>query len=69
MIIQSTSSSSVADPGIPIGGVDPIGGHQPLVQALFGKNVCENGELGPIGVGTCALVYQAEHTPHKNYFG
>ena len=26
----------------PLGGADPLGGHQPPMHTLFGKNVCEN---------------------------
>ena len=26
----------------PLGGTDPVGGHQPPTRTLFGKNVCEN---------------------------
>ena len=49
---------AVADPGSPMGGRGPIGGGcGPPTQALFGKNVCENGELDPIG-GACT-----RHTP------
>ena len=43
----------VADAGFPVGGrrpvrgrVDPLGGHGPPMQALFGKNVCENKRIG-----------------------
>ena len=34
--------NAVADPGFPVGGRQPIGGHQPPTHTLFGKNVCEN---------------------------
>ena len=50
----SSSTSSVADPGFPMGGggMSPLGeGRGPLTWVLFGKNVCEK-ELGPIG-GAC----------------
>ena len=30
----------------PLGGHRAIGGHQPLMHALFGKNVCENKRIG-----------------------
>ena len=30
----------------PLGGCQPIGGHQPLTCTLFGKNVCENERNG-----------------------
>ena len=36
----------VADPGFPIGGVHPLGGHGPPTWALFGENVCENERIG-----------------------
>ena len=28
------------------GGVHPLGGHEPPMQALFGENVCENVRIG-----------------------
>ena len=38
---------SVADPGFPVGGgVDPLGGCEPLMRALFGKNGCKNERIG-----------------------
>ena len=37
---------SVADPGFPIGGVHPLGGCGPPIQALFGENVCKNERIG-----------------------
>ena len=37
---------SVADPGLPVGGVHPLGGHRPLMWALLGENVCENERIG-----------------------
>ena len=37
---------SVVDPGFPVGGCAPIGGHGPLTQVLFGENVCENERIG-----------------------
>ena len=41
---------SGADPGFPIGGVDPFcRGGGPLMWALFGENVCENERIGPWG--------------------
>ena len=37
----------MADPGFPMGGgVDPLGGHGPQTQALFGENICENERIG-----------------------
>ena len=38
---------TVADPGF------PVGGRGPPMQALFGKNVCENERIGSWG-GACA---------------
>ena len=29
--------------------MDPLGERGPLMQALFGKNVCKMKELGPVG--------------------
>ena len=54
MVITNTKRAlhvtikSVADPGFPIGvgGTGPLGGHQPLMQALFGRNVCKNERIG-----------------------
>ena len=40
---------SVADPGFPIGGMDPSGECGPLTGALFGENVCENERIGSVG--------------------
>ena len=38
---------AVADPGFPVGGgVHPLGGHGPLIRALFSENVCENERIG-----------------------
>ena len=38
---------SVADPGFPVGGgVHPLGGHGPLMRALFSENVCETERIG-----------------------
>ena len=42
-------SSAVADPGFPVGGVDPLGGHGPPMWELFSKNVCENERIGSRG--------------------
>ena len=40
----------MADPGFPVGGRGPVrGGRGPLMQALFGKNVCENKRIGSHG--------------------
>ena len=46
----------MADPGFPVGGVDPLGGHVdslggrgPPMWALFGENVCENEGIGSHG--------------------
>ena len=38
----------MADLGFPVGGVDPLGGHGPLVQVLFAKMYAKMKELGPI---------------------
>ena len=43
---------SVADPGFPVGGVDPLGGNGPLTPVPFSKNVCENRRIGSHR-GTC----------------
>ena len=41
-----------ADPGFPVGGVDPFwGGHGPPMQALFSENVCGNERIGSHGGG------------------
>ena len=42
----SDDTLTVADPGFPIGGVDPFGRHGPLMQVLFSKNVCQNERIG-----------------------
>ena len=42
---QAHYSHTVVDPGFPIGGVGPLGGHQPLMRVLFGKNVCKNERI------------------------
>ena len=44
---------AVADPGFPVGGVDPLGGRGPPTQALFGENACENERIGSRR-GVCA---------------
>ena len=36
----------VADPGFAVGGCEPVRGHGPLTQFLFGENVCENERIG-----------------------
>ena len=36
----------MADPGFPVGAVDPLGGPGPPMRALFGENVCENERIG-----------------------
>ena len=36
----------------PLGGRRVIGGHQPLMWVLFGKNVCENERIGSPWGGT-----------------
>ena len=46
------SDWSVADPGFPVGGIDPLGGHGPLTRPLFTENHAEMKELGPVG-GMC----------------
>ena len=43
----------MADPGFPIGGVDPLGGRGPPTWVLFGKNVCENKRIWSHGGGAC----------------
>ena len=48
---------AVADPGFPVGGMHPLGGHGPLLQVLFGENVCENKRIGSHR-GACT-----RHTP------
>ena len=40
------AKKAVADPGFPVGGVDPLGGHGPPTQVLTGKNVCKNERIG-----------------------
>ena len=54
-IVQSVGKAqiAVADPGFPIGSVDPLGGRVdllwgcgPPMQVLFGENVCENERIG-----------------------
>ena len=30
------------------GDVDPLGGHGPLMQVLFGKNLCKNERIGSL---------------------
>ena len=47
-------TSTVVDPGFPVGGRRPIGGRQPLTCTLFGENVCENKRNGSCWGGTCA---------------
>ena len=37
---MSVNMDPVADPGF------PVGGRGPLMQALFGENVCENERIG-----------------------
>ena len=36
----------MVDPGFPVGGVHPLGGHGPLTWVLFGENVCKNERIG-----------------------
>ena len=47
--------NAVADPGFPMGGMDPLGGCGPPTWVLFGenvcKNVCENERVGSCGEG------------------
>ena len=38
--IDVFTSNTVADPGF------PVGGYQPLMWALFGKNICKNERIG-----------------------
>ena len=40
------SSSSVADPGFPVGGRGPVGGSRPSTWSLFGENVGEKERIG-----------------------
>ena len=50
-----SGKKSVADPGFPVGGVcRVIGGCQPLMWVLFGKNVCENERIGSCWEGARA---------------
>ena len=42
---SSQCSIPVADPGFPVGGVNLLGGHQPLTWVLFGENVCEKERI------------------------
>ena len=44
---------AMADPGFPVGGVDPLGGCEPPTRVLFGQNVCENKRIGSSS-GACA---------------
>ena len=39
----------MADPGFPVGGRGPVRGAWTSDVVLFGKNVCEMKELGPMG--------------------
>ena len=43
---HTQADHAVADPGFPVGGVHPLGGHGPPTWALFGVNVCENERIG-----------------------
>ena len=43
---------AVADPGFPVGGVDPLGGHGPRHGCLLPKMYAKTKELGPVG-GVC----------------
>ena len=36
----------MADPGLPVGGVHPLGGRGPPTWALFSENVCKNERIG-----------------------
>ena len=36
----------MADPGFPIGGMNPLGGCGPLTWSLSARNVCENERIG-----------------------
>ena len=38
----------MTDPGFPVGGVDPLRGRGPPMQALFGENVCKNEKIGHV---------------------
>ena len=44
---------AVADPGYPVEGRAPVGGHGPPTRALFGENVCKNERIGSYK-GACA---------------
>ena len=45
-ISSGIGHTTVAGPGFPVEGVDPLGGRGPPTWALFGKNVCENERIG-----------------------
>ena len=57
--LQLPIFKAVAHPGFPVGGgAEPLGGHQPPMWALFGKNVCENERIG-----SCWGVAHRQHPP------
>ena len=47
MITQKLIYTSVVDLGFPVGGC------QPPMWVLFGKNICENERIGSCSGGTC----------------
>ena len=51
----------MADPGFPVGGMDLLGGRvDPLMWALFGKNVCENKRIGHAPLDPPMLMHSFE---------
>ena len=48
-----SEDTAVVDPGFPMRGWTHWGGHGPLTQVLFGKNVCKNKRIGSHR-GACA---------------
>ena len=45
-IILKERTSSVADPGFPVGGRGLVGKCGPPMRVLFSENVCENKRIG-----------------------
>ena len=45
----------MADPGFPIGGMNPLRGCGPPTWALFTENVCENERIGSHSAGVDPL--------------